>query len=206
MMRLLAIVIGSTAFWWASGDWSCVLVFVVPACLAVDYFLEPLIPIKKPSRRTMARLALTGGIGIVAGNVLRVTPKWAFHEALAIEVPAGVDVQRIHRHYEGGPGENTLIIEFKADKNAIQALLEAAPPDKDGKWKEKWQQAGANWTAAWEVLCKLNKFPFSRWSWNSIAPMTQPVMHEFGFNERHADVILLWDPTTTSGVLLQERF
>jgi len=215
MMRLLAIVIGSTAFWWASGDWSCVLVFVVPACAVVDWFLEPVIcglQRKKTARRNAARLIIIGVIGFVTGHLMRVTPQWAFQEALRIDAPTGVEVTHIRRHYEGGPGEHTLIVEFNADDNAFKKLLNDVPEVLEGHIARKWREAGANWDAAWTALCGIGGFPFSHWSWSRIAPLTNPLFVDYGFPRYPGgpvypgEALILWDPLSYRGVLLQRRY
>ena len=215
MYRLFAILIGSAAFWWASGDWSCVLVFVIPAIAAVDFILTPVICGLRDQvtrQRKLARVAVVGCIGLLAGHLMRVTPQWAFQEALRIDPPAGVDVTNIHRHYEGGPGEHTLIVEFNADQQAMQGLLNRVPEVKDGRLFQEWQKDGEDWDAAWSALCGLNVFPFSHWSWRLIPRMTAPVFVDYGFPRYPGgptypgEAILLWEPTGNRGVLLQRRF
>lgn len=215
MYRFLSILIGSAAFWWASGDWSCVLVFVIPACAVFDFMLEPVIlglQQKTTRRPNIARLVVISVIGLVTGHLMRVTPQWAFQEALKIDPPTGVEVTRIHRHYEGGPGEHTLIVEFNADDNATKRLLESVPEVVNGTIGETWREAGADWNAAWTVLCGLNGFPFSRWSWNRINPMNNPRFFDYGYPHYHGgpmypgEAIILWEQAGHRGVLLQRRF
>lgn len=215
MLRFVAILTGVGAYWWVSGDWSCVLVFVVPAALLVERVIDDQLPWGRV-RRAGARLALRCLplvlIGGAAGHALRVTPGWAFQEAMQIDPPPGVRVTRIARHYEGGPGEHTLIVEFTADAAAMGALLKQAPGLKDGRKLEHWLEGPQTWDAALNLrpVRSTEYYPsrhrFSRWSLSRIAPMTTPYDIWIGSTGSVAkEFVLLWERATGRGVLAHRR-
>ncbi len=213
MYRFLAILIGSAAFWWASGDWSCVLVFVIPACAVADFMLEPVIcglREKTARRRNLARVAVSGIIGLVTGHLMRVTPQWAFQEALKIDPPPGIKVQDIHRHYEGGPGEHTLIMECRATDAAIDEILKQFPPAVDDPQTRKWIEAGSDWNAAIHLDDHLATFPFSRFTFGWIKPMSQFQFYQLGLGNDGltypGNVTVLWEPTSLRAILVQRRY
>ena len=142
--------------------------------------------------------------------MLRVTPQWAFQEALKIDPPTGVEVQDIHRHYEGGPGEHTLIMECKATYSAIDEILKKFPPVVDRWQTRKWIETGADWNAAIHNDDHLETFPFSRWTLSRIEPMREPQFHHLDLGRDGltypGEVIVLWEPTSRRAVLVQRRY
>jgi len=191
-----------------------VLVFVVPAALLVERVIDDQLPWERV-RRARSRLVLRCLplvlIGGAAGYALRVTPGWAFQEAMQIDPPPGVTVTHIARHYEGGPGEHTLIVEFTADVTAMDALLKQAPGLKDGRKLEHWLEGPQTWDAALNLISVkyTEYFPnchlFSHWSLSQITPMTTPFDLWVGRFPSANEVTLLWERATGRGVLVQRR-
>ncbi len=152
------------------------------------------------------RLLLAVAVGVAIGWLLRVTPGWAFREAMEIDPPAGVHVTRVQRHYEGGPGEHTLIIEFTADESALKTLIsdQVMEQSEHSRRIEDWFSAGRTWEAAFDCFCRPTTFPFSRRSWMRIRPLDNPQVYDFGIvNGGH--LALLYDASSKRAVMVHAR-
>src|SRR5262249_41479918 len=132
-------VIGQLLF---SNDWC---LYTIPAALLAAFvFWVAVAFIAVMSRsgrlpRWPVGFALAVVIGLASGSVFRVLPSWAFQTALGTDRPDKIRDLHICRHYEGGGGDHTLILEFTADEATFRALPIIAVPANDyhvTKWRE----------------------------------------------------------------------
>lgn len=163
--------------------------------------------------RTAVRLIVAVMIGLSSGAVFRVIPSWAFHEAFGIAQPAGIRDLRLWRHYEGGPGEHSLIFEFTADKEALAGLIARFPHEPDSlvgfvgdearqsAWRDRHE-----WIAAYDLYGGAFH-PNGRRTWERLAPLHEPRLF---FRGRRSDtngtyLLMLWEESTGRVVVLHSR-
>lgn len=206
-------VVGQLLF---SNDWC---LYTVPAALLAAFVFRVVIAFTtlmsrsgQPPRWAFG-FVLAVVIGLGCGAVFRVIPSWAFNEAFGIDQPAGICDLHISRHYEGGPGEHSLIFEFTADEDVIRALTASFPrrPDTppgvpnseqlDREWREN-----HSWMAAYELYGGAFH-PNGRRTWGRIAPLREPELFYWGMSSQKGvkSTLLLWDRASGRVVVLHTR-
>lgn len=152
------------------------------------------------------RLAIAAVVGVAVGWLLQATPEWAFREAMGNDPPAGVQVTRVQRHYEGGPGEHTLIVEFTADASVMNSLITDKVVEESAKSERiaAWRAAGGTWEEALRHLGRTDTLPFAWMTWKRIRPLENPQVYDFGI-VNHGYLILLYDTTSERAVVLHRR-
>lgn len=158
-------------------------------------------------------LVLAVAIGLCSGAAFRVRPSWAFREVFGVEQPRGIHDLRIWRHYEGGPGEHTLILEFRADEAAVIALTASIPrqpnpppgaPDLS-KLEQEWYE-NRSWIAAYELFG--GAFHSNgRKTWERILPLREPQVYyrELSPTTEAKSTLLMWEPESGRVVVLHSR-
>lgn len=156
-------------------------------------------------------LILAVALGLCCGAVFRVIPSWAFNEVFGIEQPSGIRDLRIWRHYEGGPGEHSLILEFKADETAVRALTASIPRDSSQpshaphleELERAWYE-NRSWMAAYELFGGAYHSN-GRKTWERIAPLRGPEVFYRRLSPGAKSVLLLWEPDSGRVVVLHSR-
>ncbi len=202
-------VVGQLLF---SNDWCF---YIVPSALLaalVFWIIVRSMPfmsrLDRPPLRYLG-LALAVVIGLSCGAVFRVIPTWAFNEAFGIDQPEGIRDLRIWRHYEGGPGEHSLILEFVADEAAVRALTAALPSQSDRppnvphmeQLEREWRES-RSWLAAYELFGGPGH-AIGRRTWKRITPLHAPEI--FYWDHGVNSTLLLWDRTLGRVVVLHSR-
>lgn len=204
---LLAVVAMVTAIV-SSSNWCFVGFAAAVAAPIADVLIDGIGVVERPGKAMsfIIRLAIAVVVGVAVGWLLRASPAWAFREAMDSEIPAGVRVTRVQRHYEGGPGEHTLIVEFKADASVITSMLSDEVVEASAKSDRitRWSAAGRTWEGAMEYLDGPAPLPFSKMTWSRVHPLQDPQAYDFGVvNNGH--LILLYEPASGRGVMLHRR-
>ncbi len=151
------------------------------------------------------RIVVATFVGIIVGQLLNVSPHWAFEEMLGITCPQGISDAHIRRHYIGGPGEHVLIVEFTGSDEAWQTLLSMQPKEPVADRIDKWQEAGGGWEAAFDVFASTAVVGLAKHSWMRIRPLKNMEVLDFG-PQRSGDLVLLREPATGRGVALHVRY
>ncbi|MBL8879837.1 MAG: hypothetical protein JNG88_12020 [Phycisphaerales bacterium] len=124
------------------------------------------------------RLLLVCAIGAATGLLLRVSPDWAFREALRTPQPPSARIALISRHYSGGPGEHVMIVEFEADWRDMLEILDShgGTPleEQDAALYERVRTDGGDWHKLFEALVPANVSMLARFHWQRIASITRP--------------------------------
>ncbi len=139
---------------------------------------------------------LSLAVGLMAGYPTRLRPNWAFQTAFGEDVPAGVRDLRIERHYEGGGGDFSLIMQFAASRDVVQQVTAARKFEFDDERIRAWRENGGTW----ERLPGTVGFFFR--TWNSIEPAKKPTILYWRGTGTTARTLLVWEPDTGRAVAL----
>lgn len=186
-----------------SNDWCFVaapaVVVAVIAVAIADAILDRTV-LPSARGRSAIRVGMTLALAVGAGASIRVSPAWAFDEAFGTLQPKEIRDLRIIRHYEGGPGEHTLILTFAADRQAIAKLTARRAFNTD---PEEWRAAGSNWSDIWHTFAAHFPLPFGRRSWERIPPLSKPEV--FWWSDFAKQTILFWERESGRAVVLSVR-
>lgn len=212
----LAAVFGVAGQLLLSNDWC---LYTVPAFFlgAIAYWLlAALCSLASPSGRlpglkTGAPVAIVIGLG--CGAAFRVIPSWAFTEAFGVDQPIGIRDLRNWRHYEGGPGEHSLIFEFFANEEAIRTLTASFPkPANHSQYPTIWGEIVQKYgdTNAWMAAYELYGGAYhanGRKTWSRLQQLRDPEIHFVPASQqnRGRSILLLWERETGRTVALHSR-
>lgn len=212
----LAAVFGVAGQLLFSNDWC---LYTVPAFFlgAIAYWLNAALCSllsrsgRLPSWKMGTPVAIV--IGLACGAAFRVIPSWAFGEAFGIDQPTGIRDLRIWRHYEGGPGEHSLIFEFNANEDAIRSLTASFPKNERNSqypatWSEVAQKFGTHnaWMSAYELYGGAYHAN-GRKTWSNLSPLRDPEIHFVSASQKNRgrSILVLWERATGRTVALHSR-
>lgn len=152
-------------------------------------------------------LPLATAIGLCCGAVFQIPRDWAFREAFGVDPPAGIRSLRMWRHYEGGPGEHSLIFEFLADEADIRALTAkfGEPSVVAQRMPEKRSAVCGNvedWMHFFDSYANPS-LTNGRNTWRRITPLCGQEMYYH--REGAESTLLLWERATGWTVALHTR-
>lgn len=142
-----------------------------------------------------------------------VIPSWSFSEAFGVDQPSGIRELRIWRHYEGGPGEHSLIFEFTADEDAIRNLTASFPKNERNSqypatWGEVAQKFGTHnaWMSAYELYGGAYHAS-GRGTWARLKPLDNPEILFVPASQQNKgkSILVLWDRSSGRTVVLHSR-
>lgn len=194
----------------SSSNWCFVGFMAALAAPMVDALLGEINLLRRLGRAASIglRLATAAVVGVVVGWLLRATPEWAFQEAMEIDPPPGVHVTKVQRHYEGGPGEHTLIVEFTADDSTLKSLISGRVSKSSPHERlEAWKADGSTWEEALTYFGAggLTPFPFSRMSWMQIRALENPQVY-FLHGRDNGRLTLMYEAATGRAIMLHVRY
>lgn len=166
---------------------------------------------RPPGWKSGSVLAIVTGLG--CGAAFRVIPSWAFAEAFGVDQPSGIRDLHIWRHYEGGPGEHSLIFEFNANEDAISTLTGPFPkPAKYSPYPTRWdevvqKQGESNaWMAAYEIFGGAYHTN-GRKAWSQLNPMHDPQIFFAPASQqnRGRSILVLWERASGRTIAFHSR-
>lgn len=174
LARGLLLVIASACAILATNNWCFVLFPAALAALLLDSIVRAI------GSWFVVRVTTAAFVGVVVGILLSVGPDWAFREAFGLEPPNGVHDAKIWRHFVGGPGEHTLIIEFTADDAAFQTLVRAHPPQSDSDRVKRWKKSGGAWDSVLDAFAGAGQSSFVHATWRQIRSLNPVEAYDLG--------------------------
>jgi len=197
----LLFALGFSEDWCFSATLACVAALVIVSL--IDAFLKRAIPLHSPWHFRL-RLGIAVLASAMVGANFPLSRNWAFDEAFGVACPNGVRDFKLLRHYEGGPGEHTLLMQFYADEAIIREITSQRPFLQDSDEIHEWVAEGAVWSDAFVRFSPPGRLPFGRRSWHRISPVEAPRV--FWWNEYGGkSTLLLWDDGSGRAVVLNAR-
>lgn len=132
---------------------------------------------------------------LAVSPLIRLSKQQAFELAFGMAPPPGVRELRFERHYEGGPGDNSILMTFKADHACIEQItsLRAFGPDEYAL--ERWEERGRDWST-WVARERATiRGQTGKW-WRQLPPMAEPQFLQWGHGDRPEGTLLIWEPAT----------
>ena len=150
-------------------------------------------PIVRHRHRMWMRftVALIIPLLLALSPLFRLGKEEAFELAFGLKPPPGVSDLVVERHYEGGPGDYTLLLQFTADPATIEQITshrEFAPYE---DLAALWDEVNGNWSAFVDALHGYAARP--GW-WQQLKPMRNPDILQWWPQGKARGTLLLWDP------------
>jgi len=200
VIGVVGVIFGNQLF---SNEWACAVVPTGFTTLIVLVLVHPRVPARG---RGIARdwpLAAALVAGIAIGSAVRVGSDAAFRECFDTDIPATVrNLRVVGRHYAGGGGDYTLIIEFFVSEEDLAALLALGKFTDSSDRIDRWRAAGGTWQSITEGKALLCMLGYADQSWAKIEPMQEFEVWESTSETHMTSNLLLWEQTTGRVVVL----
>lgn len=186
--------------WCFSAFLACMIALVVVSL--IDTFLKRYITLHSHWLYKL-RLGVAVLVSATIGANMPLNEDWAFQEAFGVPRPINIQRVKLTRHYEGGPGEHTLLMEFQADETIIQEITSQRTFIQDSDRVREWISDGGDWSYAFEFFSAPGRLPFSRRSWHQITPIDGPQVYDW--DAAIHSTIIFWDNDSGRTVVLNTR-